>query len=173
MIGSIVLSTVGSIAAKVGAPLIKGLVEKHAGPIAGSVTGAVLEAIASKLGVPADEIPNASPAAIERAVVEVEAESADVIAAWSEQQRLANELMTAEMTTEPVWTWAWRPAWMWLLAFLWTYGLVIRPLVNAALGSSIEVLDLGTLMTLTGVYVGLYMGGHTVKDVAQKLRSGK
>ena len=57
---------------------------------------------------------------------------------------------------------------MWLLAALWTYAFMGRPLANAAFGWSIEALDTGVLMTVTTVYVGLYMGGHTIKDIAAK-----
>jgi hypothetical protein len=69
------------------------------------------------------------------------------------------------MAKEETWTWAWRPAWMWLLAFIWTYALVLRPLVNASLGASIEGIDLSVLMTLTGAYLALYMGGHTAMNI--------
>jgi len=30
--------------------------------------------------------------------------------------------------------------------------------------------DLTILMTLTGVFTGLYMGGHTAKDIVSRLR---
>lgn len=70
----------------------------------------------------------------------------------------------------PTWTWGWRPGWMWLLAFVWLYALILRPLANAAFGAAIEAVDLTILMTLTGVFTGLYMGGHTAKSIVSGLR---
>ncbi len=59
---------------------------------------------------------------------------------------------------------------MWLLAFVWLYALILRPLANAAFGAAIEAVDLTILMTLTGVFTGLYMGGHTAKSIMSGLR---
>lgn len=150
------------VAAKVGAPIVKGILEKHVGPLAGSVAGDVIDAVAKNAGV---DISTASPDALGAAVAATESETPEILAQWVASQKLANDLQLAEMAKDETWTWAWRPAWMWLLAFLWTYALVLRPLVNASLGASIEGLDLSLLMTLTGAYLALYMGGHTIKDV--------
>lgn len=150
------------VAAKVGAPLVKGILEKHVGPLAGSVAETVIGTIAEKAGTTVDDLASRTDGQLEEAVTETEAETPELVSAWVEQQRLANELQTAEITKEASWTWAWRPAWMWLLGFLWTYSLVFRPLANAAFGASIESVDLPTLMTLTGAYLALYMGGNTL-----------
>ena len=101
---------------------------------------------------------------VEAAVAAAEAEAPDLVIAWAKQQELSNQLQLAEMAKEPFWAWAWRPAWMWLLAFIWSYALIARPLLNAILGASIESVDLTVLMTLTGFFMSLYMGGHTVKS---------
>lgn len=75
--------------------------------------------------------------------------AADILVQHVENQRLMNETLKAEMDKGgPTWTWAWRPGWMWLLAFVWLYALILRPLTNAALGASIEAVDLTILMTL-------------------------
>ncbi len=58
---------------------------------------------------------------------------------------------------------------MWFLGFLFLFRLVLVPVTDAILGSSIAVtVDLSTMMTLTAWFMGLYMGGHTVKDLAAK-----
>lgn len=153
-----------SAAAQVGAPIVKGLLEKHVGPLAGSVAETVINSVAEKVG---GDVATADPAAIGAAVTAVEADTPDLLAQWVASQRAANDLQLAEMA-KPGWTWAWRPFWMWLLAFLWTYALVLRPLANAGTGGSIEGIDLSTLMTLTAAYLGLYMGGHTAKSLFGK-----
>lgn len=152
------------VAAKIGAPIVKGLLEKFVGGTGAEIGGVVIDAIADEAGVKPDELPSAPTETLEAAISAVEARAPEIILAQVEQQRAANELQLAEMKKEGTWTWAWRPAWMWLLAFIWTYALVLRPIANAAFGASIEATDLATLMSLTLAYLALYMGGHTAKN---------
>lgn len=166
---SAIIPILVGVAAKVGAPIVAGILRDAIGGKTGDLAGKVVETIAGHVGAPAEEIPTIAaqdPARVEAAVRVAEAETPELIAAWVESQKLANDLQKAEMAkSEAPWTWAWRPAWMWLLAFLWTYAIVLRPVVNAATGAKIEAVDLGVLVTLTGAYLALYMGGHTVKGI--------
>lgn len=156
-------------AGKVGAPIVKGMLEKYVGGKAGEIGGEIIDVIAGKAGVSPADLPGLPADELGAAVQAAEPVAAELVLAEVEQQREANRLMLAEMDKEGgTWTWAWRPAWMWLLAFLWTYALVLRPLVNAAVGAAIEAVDVSMLMTLTGAYLALYMGGHTVKDALQR-----
>lgn len=172
---SVLVSILAGVAAKVGAPIVKGLLEKHLGGEASDIAGSVIDAIAEKAGVSPAELPDVPATQLEAAVVAVEAEAPELVLAWNEQQRLANALQLAEMEKagEATWTWAWRPAWMWLLAFIWFYALVLRPIVNAAVGASIEAVDVSMLMTLTGMYLALYMGGNTAIRTVEKWKGGK
>ncbi|MBW8320626.1 MAG: hypothetical protein K0M47_15105, partial [Rhizobium sp.] len=56
-----ILAIIVAAAAKVGAPLVKAIVEKHAGPLAGTLAGSVIDQVASKVGVPAEELAHADP----------------------------------------------------------------------------------------------------------------
>ncbi|WP_102959834.1 hypothetical protein [Mangrovicella endophytica] len=83
-----------------------------------------------------------------------------------EETETAARLRMAELDQqETTFGYAWRPGWMYLLGFLWTWALVLGPIVNAATGGAIAMPDLGMLSTITGLYLALYMGGHTVKGV--------
>jgi hypothetical protein len=157
-------------ATKVGAPIVKQLLEKQLGGAAGEIGGVIIDAIAGKAGVPADDLPSGPAKELEAAVAATEAETPRLVATWVEQQREANRLMLAELDkSESWWTWAWRPAWMWFLGFLFLFRLVLVPIADAALGSDIAAsVDLSTMMTLTAWFMGLYMGGHTLKDLAVK-----
>ncbi len=157
-------------ATRVGAPIVKQLLEKHLGGAAGEIGGMVIDAIASKAGVPPDDLPSVPAKDLEAAVAATETETPLLVATWAEQQREANRLMLAEMDkSESWWTWAWRPAWMWFLGFLFLFRLVLVPIADAALGSDIATsVDISTMMTLTAWFMGLYMGGHTLKDLAVK-----
>lgn len=162
-----------SVAAKVGAPLVKSILGKHVGKTAGTIAGTVIDAIAEKAGASAEELPGIEPAILEKAVAAVEPETPELIRAWTEQQREANRLMIAEMEKGPTWTWAWRPFWMWLLAWFWLWTICVLPIVNAIATLQIVATEATTLMTLTGAYLALYMGGHTIKDAIARWREVK
>ncbi len=167
----LVTSILLDVAGKVGAPLVKGLLQKIGlGGVAGDIAGSVVDTVAEKLGVAPAEIPAQPTDKIEAAVQATEAEAPELVLAWAKQQELANQLQLAEMKPgEPVWTWAWRPAWMWFLMALFAFRLVAVPVVDAAVGSQIaSAVDLGAMMTLTTWFMALYMGGHTLKDAVAK-----
>lgn len=152
------------VAGKVGAPIVKELLERHIGGTGAAIGGAVIDAIAGKAGVPPDGLPGLPADQLEAAVRAAEADTPELILAWARQQELANELMRAEMDKGPVMSWAWRPLTMWLIMFLWAWSLVIVPMVNAALAASVPIY-LQELIWLTTAYMALYMGGHTVKEL--------
>ena len=147
------------IAAKVGAPLVESVLTKHVGPLAGSVAGDVIDSIVEKAGGSTD------PGKLETAVKATESEAPEIMVQWVASQKLSNDLQLAEMSKEGTWTWAWRPAWMWFLGFLWLWMIVLVPLANAAFKAGLVTVDAGTLFSLTGAYLALYMGGHTAKEI--------
>lgn len=167
---TILSSILIAAATKVGAPIVKQLLEQHVGGAAGEIGGMIVDAIAGKAGVAPDNLPSLPAKDLEAAVAAVEVETPGLVAAWVDQQREANRLMLAELDrSESWWTWAWRPAWMWFLGFLFLFRLVLVPIADAILGSDIAAsVDLSTMMTLTAWFMGLYMGGHTLKDLAVK-----
>lgn len=157
--------------------------------LAGPLSRAGLTILAGALGGPAGGIvATVGPEILKALGVGTPEEAADVIAAHPDAAREAlapivaanrDELMLAAMahlraTTEaeqrgPAWERAWRPGWMYLLGFLWTWSLVVAPTLNAldhALGIPVAPFDV--LFGLSALYVGLYMGGHTAKDVVGK-----
>lgn len=161
---SALATILAGVAARVGAPLVKELLQRHIGGTTASIGGAVIDAIAGKAGVEPGALPGLPAERLEAAVRQVEAETPELIAAWTRQQELANELMLAEMDKEPFWSWAWRPLTMWLIGFFWLWSLVLVPALNAALSASVP-LHLSELVWLTTAYMALYMGGHTAKEI--------
>lgn len=165
-------------AADLAVPIVKKILGDAIGGKGGELAGHVIDTVAEKIGVPAQDIPEMirlDPDRVEGALLSAEAVAPELVLAHVESQRLMNENLKAEQDKGgPAWAWAWRPAWMWLLAAIWTYALVLRPLVNAAAGAAIEPVDLSVLMTLTGAYLALYMGGHTAKALFDvKWKSGR
>jgi hypothetical protein len=165
MLTGFLLELAGSVAV----PFIKKVLGEKITGVGGDLAGTVVDMIAEKVGVPAKSLPYAPPEAIKEAMVEIEPE---VLALYNESQRMANELQQAEMAKDgPVWTWAWRPAGMWLFLVLTFHLVFLVPLINILLTSPlILVLDVPTFVTLFITYAGLYMGGHTAKSALESWR---
>lgn len=158
-------------ASELAVPVIKKILGDKIGEAGGEITGKVIDVIADKAGVSPDRLPDIPAGELQDAIIAAEPDAAYILIHHVESQRLMNEALKAELDKGgPTWTWAWRPGWMWLLAFVWLYALILRPSANAAFGTAIEAVDLTILMTLTGVFTGLYMGGHTAKNIVSELR---
>lgn len=154
------------IAAKIGAPIIKSIIEKKIGGVSGDLAGAVIDAVAEKAGVAPDRLSAAPVSKIEEAVREVEAEAPEMIALYEAGLKGQFELLQAELQ-EGFWQSAWRWGWMYLLAFLWVCAFLLFPVLKA-FGIALDPIDSATLMTLTGWFISLYMGGHTVKEIGRQ-----
>lgn len=163
---SAITSVIISAAAKVGAPIVKRVLEKHIGGLAGSLAGTVIDEIAGRVGVEPEGLPEADPKILGNAVQDVEHAMPEVVALY--QQGLEGQfgLLRAEQA-DGVWQSAWRWGWMYLLAFFWLCAFLIFPLLRL-FGVALDPIDSATLMTLTGWFISLYMGGHTVKEIGKQ-----
>ena len=166
MLATILLEAAGKIAA----PVIKKILADKIGGAGGDLAGKVIDVIAEKAGVPPEQLPTAPN--LPDAIAAAEPEAVELLAAHVESQRLMNETLKAEMDKDgPLWTWAWRPAGMWLFLGLVLYYAVIVPLVNSAMLTPLSmVLDVTSFGTLALTYWGLYMGGHTAKAAVESWR---
>jgi hypothetical protein len=156
--------TILDAALRTGSGVVKDIVTAKLGPTIGGLAGTVIDGVAKELGVEPAAIPTLPDDDLDKAVAAVN-DDPELLRLYIEQQQEANRLMLAEMDKGGTWTWAWRPFWMWLLAGFWTYALVLQPLVNAVSGGGVAAVPFDMLTTLTGAYLALYMGGHTVKTV--------
>ena len=115
---------------------------------------------------------------------------AELQRAGNDQQRMTNEQLQAA-AKEPGWRSDWLYAWQWFLLFAWAWMIVFVPVLNAALRifatrNSTDLItgqllseaptiwspDLGVMVTLTGLYLGLHMGGHTVLELVRNKWGG-
>ncbi|SOC46632.1 hypothetical protein SAMN05892877_12366 [Rhizobium subbaraonis] len=163
---SLLIGTLTGIAAKVGAPVVKSILGKHVGGLPGTLAGTVIDHIAERVGVDPEKLPEVDPQELDNAVRDVEAATPDLIQLYQRGVVGQFALLQAE-TAEGFWASAWRWGWMYLLAFLWLYAFLLGPLVRA-FGIALEPIDAPTLMTLTGWFISLYMGGHTVKEIGRQ-----
>ncbi len=167
-----------------GGNALSGLIGKRFGAEMGDLAKAALEALGQAFGVAPE------PAAIEKRITEVKAEDperAEGLVRWAEgaiaqqllaeaelwraaneSQRMANALLEAQIKEGgPAANWLW--LWQYFLMGAWAWSLVLVHLVNAGVrllgGAALPVPDLTILMTLTGAYLALHMGGHTVLEL--------
>ena len=161
-ITSILIAT----ATKVGAPIIKGVLEKHVGGLAGTLAGTVVDQVAERLGVEPEALPTVDEKELDNAVRDVDFAMPEVIALYQQGLQGQFALLQAEQA-EGFWQSAWRWGWMYLLAFLWICAFLLFPVLRV-FGIHIEPIDSATLMTLTGWFISLYMGGHTLKEFGKQ-----
>lgn len=161
-----IVAVILAAAAKVGAPVVKAVLEKHVGGLPGTLAGTVVDHIAERIGVEPEALPGADPKELENAVRDVEFAGPEIIALYQAGLTGQFALLQAE-TAEGFWQSAWRWGWMYLLAFFWACSFLGFPLARM-FGAALDPIDNGTLLTLTGWFISLYMGGHTIKEIGKQ-----
>jgi hypothetical protein len=171
---SVLATILIAAATKVGAPIVKSILQDHVGGVAGELGGTIIDAIAEKAGVPAEDLSTLPQATLEDAIARVEPETPALVHAYVESQKEANRLMLAEMQKEGGFGWLWRPAGMWLMLACTAWYVIVVPLINtllSALGARSTlglVVDFASFIPVFMTYAGLYMGGNTVIRATSK-----
>lgn len=158
------------LAANVGAPLVKQILEKKFGPGSGQLADVVIKTIAEHASVPVSELPDAiekNPSIVRDGIIVAEGMAPELVALYSAGLAGQFGLLQAEQAEGP-WQSGWRWGWMYLLAVFWIWVILIVPTV-ALIGPKVETIDLGVLMTLTSWFIALYMGGHTLKELGKNV----
>lgn len=159
------------LAAQAGAPMVRDILARRLGPANGRLAGEIVEAVASRAGIEVHDLDAAAAAGnedVRDAIEKVElSEAPEMIALYVAEAEARVALLQGEEREAP-WRSAWRPGTMYLLGIFWLWALILQPVLDA-IGPSVASIDLGTLFNLTLAYLGLYMGGHTVKSVAGAL----
>lgn len=153
------------VATKVGAPVVKSILEQFVGGKAGKIGGAVIDAIAGNAGVTPEELPTLPAKELEKAIQATEAQAPEMLELWGAGLQGQFALMQAEQQ-EAWYQSGWRWGWMYLLAVFWTAYVLVFPGLAAA-GIVVERIDAAILLTLTTWFISLYMGGHTVKALGE------
>lgn len=177
---SLIGSFIASIATKIGAELVGNALGDKFGPLGGQLAEAVIGEVAGRLGVPPADIPNQPSVQIEAAVEDVELHMPELIALWSRGLDGQFALLQAEQA-EGGWTSNWRPGWMYLLALFWFVRFLVVPFLDSTGETNLaDAMPAEIMLTLTGWFIALYMGGHTVKalgtnaiDAVKVWREGK
>lgn len=162
------------MAAEVGAPLVKDILDRKIGGGSGQLAEAVIKSVASNAGVTPATLPDlitTEPGAVKDAVLAAESMAPELVALYTAGLEGQFKLLQTESAEGPLQS-GWRWGWMYLLGLFWIFYLLVFPIINAVLkaaGSSvqIETLDAAILLTLTSWFIALYMGGHTLKELGK------
>ncbi|MFN4058204.1 MAG: hypothetical protein ACK4HW_08485 [Roseinatronobacter sp.] len=169
------MNAVLALATQIGAPLVRQVLSNRIGGRNADLATDVIDAIARRAGVSVpdlDRLAEENPPVVIDAIREAEAALPEHIAHYA--QGLEGQFALLQAEQKGHWLgWAWRPAMMWLLAFLWLWQLVILHVANAIWKIALPPADSATLLGLTSVYMALYMGGHTLKDFVRVTRGAR
>lgn len=163
------------LAAQVGLPIIRKVLEERLGGAGGSLAADVIEAVAGRVGVDPDQLDAVAidqPGVVIDAMREVERMAPEMVALYASGLEFQLAVMAGE-SEEPLWVRAWRPGWMYLLGLFWLWNIALLHIANAIWKTAIPAAPWDILMSLTGIFMALYMGGHTLKDVAAKWGQAK
>jgi hypothetical protein len=169
--------------AKQGAPVLGGLIGTAiggpAGTVAGTLAGKVIEGLAETLGT------DATPEAVNGAIVAdptaaakvqaAEARAGEMIRLWEIEAKRASDAQAAEIANGFT---MWQVARVVIQAIVWLMWPVIA--LSAIFGGNWGVKPLvpltdviGAWGTVTTVWLIVFHGGHTIKEVLPALKFGK
>lgn len=162
------------LGSSIGKKLIPILIKAGAGKLAQAVgsdtlAGEVITRVGAALGTGPDPVAierkfEADPEGTAATIREVEATMPPEYWLLLSQESAARIALLTKEHEEPWWAWAWRPGAMWLIGLFWFWMVLVIPVLGMFRVTISLVVDAATLMALTGLYMGLYMGGHTVKE---------
>jgi len=164
------MSALAAIALNAGMPIIEKLLTRKLGDEGGQLATEVLSRIAAQAGVSADALDAVAendPGRVIDAMRVVNDMTPEVMAIYAAGLQGQFALLQAE-TAKGGWTAAWRPAGMYLIGFLWLWNVVVLHVANAIWKVALPPTPFDVLLGVSGIYMSLYMGGHTLKDVASK-----
>lgn len=158
------MSVLATIAGQAGMTVIRSVLSEKLGDRGGELAAVVVGEIAKRAGVEPDALQALSesePGRVIEAMREVEKITPELVALYAHEVQYQLARMKAE-ETEPYWMRAWRPGMMYLLGFFWAWNIVILHVANAIWKIALPPAPWDILITLTGMFMGLYMGGHTL-----------
>lgn len=162
------------LAAQAGVPVLRKILEGRIGSGKADLITDVIEQIARRAGARGGQLEDLArdqPDVVMAAMEEVERMTPELVALHAAGLEYQAAQFEAERL-EPLWVRAWRPAGMYFIGLLWLWNVIVLHVANAFWKIALPPMDLSVLLQLSGLYMGLYMGGHTLKDVAGKWRGG-
>lgn len=163
-----------------GAPLLANLIGQRFGKgaelVANQALGVLVQTLGLDEGAGRDDVDRflaERPTGIATQIAEAEKRMPELLIAQAQastqaaEAALLEQQMSAMVPTDakPLWAWAWLYLWQYLLMLFWLWGLVGVHVANTVWGQNFPGPAITDLLTLTGLYLGLHMGGHTALEM--------
>ena len=158
------MSALVQIAGHAGLTIIRNVLTDKLGGQGGELASLVVSEIAKRAGVEPEELEalaDSNPGVVIDAMRDVEKISPELVALYAHEVQYQLARLEAEQT-EPYWMRAWRPGMMYLLGFFWLWNIFLLHVSNAIWKIALPPAPWDILIALTGMFTGLYMGGHTL-----------
>lgn len=162
-----------SIAAQIGAPLVRDILARKIGGKNAELAETVVKAVADRAGVPVERIGETARAGggpaeeVREAIRAVNADLAPHLVALHEAELETKLRIFEAERSEPAAVRMWRPIGMYFTFLLWAWNTMLLHVANAWWLIALPPTPWDVLLAWTGLYLSLYMGGHTVKAVAE------
>lgn len=162
-----------SLAAQIGAPLVRDILARKIGGENAELAETVVKAVAERAGLPVGELagaataPGADTGPVGDAIRDVNIELAPELVALHEAELAAKVRIFEAERGDPLLARIWRPMGMYFTFLLWAWNTMILHVANAWWKIALPPTPWDVLLAWTGLYLSLYMGGHTVKAVAE------
>ncbi|MEO1950692.1 hypothetical protein [Thioclava sp.] len=169
------MGALATLAGSAGIQIIEQILTQRLGDAGGQLAGQVLAEIAKRAGVPVEQLEQAAqdnPGQVIDAMRATEKASPELIALYATGLQLQMAQLEAEKG-DPVWMRAWRPGLMYLNGVLWVWNVIVLHVLNAIFKTALPPMPFDQLFQFSALTMGLYMGGHTVKDAFTKLTGSK
>ena len=164
------MSALASLAGQAGIKVVAAILKAKLGDGAGQLAGDVLGEIAKKAGIPVEDLDQAAedqPQIVIDALRNVESRTPELVALYAAGLELQRAQLAAE-AGESFWMRAWRPGGMYMIGLLWVWNVIVLHVCNSIWKIALPQMPFEQLVQLSGLYMGLYMGGHTIKDAVTK-----
>ncbi|WP_299165822.1 hypothetical protein [uncultured Tateyamaria sp.] len=163
------------LAVQFGLPMLENVLNNKFGGQGGALATTVVREVARKSGVEVDQLEQYAadhPDVVEVAMRDVEAMAPEMIQLYTAGLEGQFALLQAEQRGV-LWKSAWRPGWMYLLGVLWVWNIIGLHMINAIWKWQLPPVDYSILLQLTGLFMALLMGGHTLKDIGKSFVGAK
>lgn len=155
------MSVLASLAGQAGIRMVERVLTKRLGDEAGQVAADVLSHVAERAGVEVGALEDLATNEPGRVIDAMRAAEPVVPELLAHELAMFRARLAAE-ETEPYWMRAWRPGMMYLIGLFWAWNIILLHVANAIWKIALPPAPWDILIALTGMYIGLYMGGHTL-----------
>lgn len=158
------MSILATLAGKAGVSILRNILTGKIDGQGGELADIVLSDIAKRLNVPPAEVEamaDSNPGRVIDAMREVEKVTPELVALYAHEIQYRLAQLEAEQE-EPYWMRAWRPGMMYLIGLFWAWNIIFLHVANAIWKIALPSAPWDILIALTGMYIGLYMGGNTL-----------